>query len=106
MPNRAEQIFQPQFKFGLGGVPLGNEFNKHTDKEAEATLEAAWALGVRYYDVAPWYGFGLAERRFGHFLHNKTEPTMCCLPRWESSSRHQKTTGMPTSSPCRIPPTI
>ena len=71
MPNRAEQIFQPQFKFGLGGVPLGNEFNKHTDKEAEATLEAAWALGIRYYDVAPWYGFGLAERRFGHFLHNK-----------------------------------
>nr|AJW29492.1 D-threo-aldose 1-dehydrogenase [Sphingomonas sp. JE1] len=71
MPNRAQQIFQPKFKFGLGDVPLGNEFNKHTDKEAEATLEAAWALGVRYHDVAPRYGFGLAERRFGHFLHNK-----------------------------------
>jgi D-threo-aldose 1-dehydrogenase len=28
-------------------------------------------VGVRYFDVAPWYGFGLAERRFGHFLHNK-----------------------------------
>jgi hypothetical protein len=26
-------------------------------------------LAVRYFDVAPWYGFGLAERRFGHFLH-------------------------------------
>ncbi len=50
---------------------LGNEFNKHTDKEAENTLEAAWDIGVRYFDVAPWYGFGLAERRFGHFLHNK-----------------------------------
>jgi D-threo-aldose 1-dehydrogenase len=52
-------------------VSLGNEFNKHTDKEAERTLEAAWDVGVRYFDVAPWYGFGLAERRFGHFLHNK-----------------------------------
>jgi D-threo-aldose 1-dehydrogenase len=69
MENRAKQIFTPEFRFGLGGVPLGNEFNKHTDAEAQATLEAAWELGVRYYDVAPWYGLGLAERRFGHFLH-------------------------------------
>ena len=71
MPNRAQQIFKSEFRFGMGGVSLGNEFNKHTDKEAEGTLEAAWEMGVRYYDVAPWYGFGLAERRFGHFLHNK-----------------------------------
>lgn len=69
--NRATQIFKPQFRFGLGGVPIGNEFNKVTDGDAEATLEAAWSAGVRYFDVAPWYGFGLAERRFGHFLHNK-----------------------------------
>ncbi|WP_441351258.1 MULTISPECIES: hypothetical protein [unclassified Tardiphaga] len=26
---------------------------------------------MRYFDVALWYGFGLSERRFGHFLHNK-----------------------------------
>jgi D-threo-aldose 1-dehydrogenase len=71
MPNRAQQIFQSQFRFGLGGVSLGNEFNKHTDREAEHTLEAAWDVGVRYFDVAPWYGFGLAERRFGRLLHNK-----------------------------------
>jgi D-threo-aldose 1-dehydrogenase len=54
MTNRAQQIFKPEFRFGLGGVSLGNEFNKHTDKDAEATLEAAWAVGVRYFDVAPW----------------------------------------------------
>ena len=71
MANRAQQIFQPQFKFGLGGVPLGNEFAKHSDADAQATLEAAWAVGVRYYDVAPWYGLGLSERRFGHFLHGQ-----------------------------------
>src|SRR4030095_10424378 len=71
MSNRARQIYKPDFRFGLGGVSLGNEFNKHTDKDAEATLEAAWAVGIRYFDVAPWYGFGLSERRFGHFLHNE-----------------------------------
>ena len=71
MQNRATQIYTPECRFGLGGVPLGNEFNQHTDAEAQATLETAWDLGVRYYDVAPWYGLGLAERRFGHFLHTK-----------------------------------
>src|ERR1700753_732024 len=71
MPNRAQDLFQPQFRFGMGGVSVGNEFNKHTDREAQETLEAAWAVGVRYFDVAPWYGYGLAERRYGHFLHNQ-----------------------------------
>lgn len=71
MPSRARQIYKPEFRFGLGGVPLGNEFDKHTDKDAEETLEAAWAMGVRCFDVAPWYGFGLSERRFGRFLHGR-----------------------------------
>lgn len=64
--------YRPPFRFGVGGVPLGNEFSIVTDADANETLEAAWSAGVRYYDVAPWYGLGLAERRFGHFLHNKT----------------------------------
>jgi D-threo-aldose 1-dehydrogenase len=63
--------YVPQVKFGLGGVPFGNEFAVVTDEGAYKTLDAAWAAGVRYYDVAPWYGLGLAERRYGAFLHNK-----------------------------------
>jgi D-threo-aldose 1-dehydrogenase len=63
--------YEPPFKFGLGGVPLGNEFAVVPDKDAYAILEAAWSAGVRYYDVSPWYGLGLAERRYGSFLHNK-----------------------------------
>lgn len=59
------------FNFGLGGVPLGNEFAVVTDKDAYAILEAAWSAGIRYYDVSPWYGLGLAERRYGNFLHTK-----------------------------------
>jgi D-threo-aldose 1-dehydrogenase len=63
--------YKPPFKFGLGGVPLGNEFSVVTDKDAYAILESAWSAGIRYYDVSPWYGLGLAERRYGSFLHNK-----------------------------------
>ena len=63
--------YKPPFKFGMGGVPLGNEFSVVTDEDANAILEAAWSAGVRYYDVSPWYGLGLAERRFGYFLHDK-----------------------------------
>ncbi|MDB5222185.1 MAG: D-threo-aldose 1-dehydrogenase [Chitinophagaceae bacterium] len=59
------------YHFGLGGVPIGNEFSAVTDAEAQQTLEAAWDAGVRYYDVSPWYGLGLAERRFGQFLHSQ-----------------------------------
>jgi D-threo-aldose 1-dehydrogenase len=63
--------YKPPFRFAMGGVPLGNEFEFVTDDEAYATVEAAWNAGVRYYDMAPWYGLGLAERRYGNFLHNK-----------------------------------
>jgi D-threo-aldose 1-dehydrogenase len=70
-PNRAQQLFTPEFRFGLGGVPLGNEFEVVTDEDADATLRASWEAGVRYFDVSPWYGLGLAERRFGCFLHRQ-----------------------------------
>jgi D-threo-aldose 1-dehydrogenase len=63
--------YVPPVKFGLGGVPFGNEFEVVSDEDAYLALEAAWNAGVRYYDVAPWYGLGLAERRYGNFLHNK-----------------------------------
>jgi D-threo-aldose 1-dehydrogenase len=66
----ASEIF-PEKPFGLGGVPFGNEFEVVSDEDAYLALEAAWNAGVRYYDVAPWYGLGLAERRYGNFLHNK-----------------------------------
>ena len=65
------QRYRPPHEFGLGGVAIGNEFQFATDEQAEATLAAAWDAGVRYFDVSPWYGLGLAERRFGRFLARK-----------------------------------
>jgi D-threo-aldose 1-dehydrogenase len=67
----AAEIFAGK-RFGLGGVPFGNEFAYVTDELAYATVEAAWNAGVRYYDTSPWYGLGLAERRLGNFLHKQT----------------------------------
>ena len=67
----ASEIFREK-RFGLGGVPFGNEFAYVTDDVAHATIEAAWNAGVRYYDTSPWYGLGLAERRLGSFLHKQT----------------------------------
>lgn len=67
----SRQRYRPPHRFGLGGVAIGNEFQFATDEQAEATLAAAWDCGVRYFDVSPWYGLGLAERRFGRFLARK-----------------------------------
>ncbi|WP_407159003.1 aldo/keto reductase [Bradyrhizobium sp. STM 3557] len=55
-------------RLGLGTAPLGGLFAAVSDADAEATIAQAWSLGVRYFDTAPLYGFGLAEQRLGHFL--------------------------------------
>src|SRR6516225_8730745 len=56
---------------GLGTAPLGGLFAPVGDADAQATIERAWSLGVRYFDTAPLYGFGLAERRLGSFLRQQ-----------------------------------
>ncbi|MGY8706983.1 aldo/keto reductase [Bradyrhizobium sp. 18BD] len=53
---------------GLGSAPLGGLFSPVSDADASATLERGWSAGIRFYDTAPLYGFGLAERRLGAFL--------------------------------------
>ncbi len=35
-----------KYKFGLGGVAIGNGFKELSDVEAEKTLEGAWEAGV------------------------------------------------------------
>ncbi|GFE63675.1 aldo/keto reductase [Litoreibacter roseus] len=58
-------------ELGFGTAPLGNLYKAISDEEARATLDAAWAGGVRYYDTAPLYGLGLAETRLNSFLRDK-----------------------------------
>jgi D-threo-aldose 1-dehydrogenase len=56
---------------GLGGAPLGDFSELIPEDRAAATVEAAWAEGIRYFDTAPLYGHGLSEHRFGHFLRRQ-----------------------------------
>ena len=55
----------------LGLVPLGNMYKVVPEDEAQAVLQAWWDHGLRTFDVAPVYGFGIAEERLGRFLADK-----------------------------------
>jgi aryl-alcohol dehydrogenase-like predicted oxidoreductase len=55
-------------RIGLGTAPLAGLFSPVSEAQAAATLEAAWQTGIRFFDTAPHYGTGLAERRLGAFL--------------------------------------
>ncbi|MGW3786695.1 aldo/keto reductase [Micromonospora chokoriensis] len=58
-------------RLGLGLAPIGGLFTAVGDEVAHATVEAAWDLGLRYFDTAPLYGSGLSERRAGAVLADK-----------------------------------
>lgn len=56
---------------GFGSAPLDNMFRAIPEVEAQATVQAAWDEGIRYFDTAPFYGAGLAEIRLGRALAGK-----------------------------------
>jgi D-threo-aldose 1-dehydrogenase len=58
-------------RVGFGTAGIGGMYQAISDKVAGDTLEAAWQRGIRHFDTAPFYGFGLAERRLGDFLRGK-----------------------------------
>ncbi|HWK43382.1 MAG TPA: aldo/keto reductase, partial [Stellaceae bacterium] len=53
---------------GLGGTGLGNMYNAISVDAATATVHAAYDRGIRYFDTAPVYGFGLSETRLGQAI--------------------------------------
>ncbi|WP_064710174.1 aldo/keto reductase [Rhizobium bangladeshense] len=53
---------------GLGGTGLGNMYQATDPKVADDTVHAAFENGLRYFDTAPVYGFGLAETRLGEAI--------------------------------------
>lgn len=58
-------------RLGLGCAQLGNLYHEIDDDRARATVDAAWDVGVRYFDTAPHYGLGLSERRLGEALRER-----------------------------------
>jgi D-threo-aldose 1-dehydrogenase len=55
-------------ELGFGTAPIGNLYHAVSDETAAVAVHAAWAGGVRYFDTAPHYGLGLAERRLAAAL--------------------------------------
>lgn len=58
-------------RLGFGCAPIGGLYEPADEVAALATLEHAWTIGIRYFDVAPMYGSGTAERLLGAALHNR-----------------------------------
>ncbi len=61
-------------KLALGSAPLGGLFTEVTDAEAEATILAAVNSGINFFDTAPLYGHGNAEKRVGAALNKANKP--------------------------------
>lgn len=57
---------------GFGAAPIGNLYQPLSDVQALNAVASALAGGIRYFDTAPHYGFGLSETRLGNALANPT----------------------------------
>jgi D-threo-aldose 1-dehydrogenase len=55
-------------ELGFGAGPLGGFYGPVDVDEAVRAVRTAWDEGVRYFDVAPLYGYGRAELLLGHVL--------------------------------------
>ncbi|HWJ72361.1 MAG TPA: aldo/keto reductase [Kaistia sp.] len=63
-------------RVGFGSAPLGDFFEKLDEREAIATVEAAFAAGITLVDTSPHYGNGLAEHRIGTALRSMPRESM------------------------------
>jgi D-threo-aldose 1-dehydrogenase len=57
---------------GFGGAGIGNLYRVLNDEDASNAVHGAIASGVRYFDTAPFYGFGLSETRLGSALRGES----------------------------------
>ena len=71
IPTRSLRTGVELSTLGFGGAPLGELFDPVGETQAQDTLQAAWNAGIRYYDTAPFYGYGKSEHRVGHFLRQQ-----------------------------------
>ena len=92
-------------ELGFGTAPLGNLFRPLPDEVVRETLATAEQTGFGYYDTAPFYGFGLSERRLGDALRRRKDIVLSTKvgrllqpvagPVDESQVRHGYATPMP-----------
>lgn len=58
-------------QLGFGTATLGDMRGSISEAQSAATIEAAWAAGIGFFDTAPWYGRTKSEHRLGAVLRTK-----------------------------------
>ena len=61
---------------GFGGAGIGNLYRQLPDADAVDAVRESFTSGVRYFDTAPFYGFGLSEQRLGAALSGERTPVV------------------------------
>ncbi|MCE7056052.1 aldo/keto reductase [Algoriphagus sp. AGSA1] len=56
---------------GFGASPMGDVFNVSDEKDGYRAVRYAIDHGVNFFDVSPFYGLTLAEKRLGNALEGK-----------------------------------
>ena len=56
--------------FGLGANPLGGLYEPISQEDVAKTIDRAYQAGVKFFDLAPVYGYGNAEKNVGSALVN------------------------------------
>ena len=57
-------------RLGIGGTAIGNMYSASSSEDAKSLTDSAINQGIRYFDTAPLYGFGLSETRLGEGLES------------------------------------
>ncbi|WP_164522213.1 aldo/keto reductase [Halocella sp. SP3-1] len=73
---------------GFGCWPVGNDWTEANDKSSVETIREAMELGINFFDVAPVYGFGHAEKVLGEAIKGKRDQIYIaskCGLRWDDS---------------------
>ena len=58
--------------FGTAGISIA------APREAHRLLETAWDCGIRYFDTAPLYAYGEAEKLLGQLLRGRQDQATIC----------------------------
>jgi predicted aldo/keto reductase-like oxidoreductase len=69
---------------GVGGHHIGGEMS---DREAQATIEAAIEGGVRFFDTAEGYQDGESENRYGRYLTPKYRGEVVLMTKVEQKDK-------------------
>ncbi len=85
----------------FGGGPIGHLKDRDADAIARASVDTAWAEGVRYFDTAPLYGLGESERRLGRALANRSRDDFVISTKVGRLLRHPAGQGGIDDAPAR-----